>query len=637
MRKMLIALFALTIGMGSVMADSNISLEDEKEEKKRKKGKDETLFDTFRRNASKAIGRPLKGTIGGSSENHLLTKEKIDENRKGAVDISTRANKLTKEEYRKIGKVALSLGLRVGNEGDHLHIDDNIKDKKGKTLNRVFTRKQGTKEDDAYFKSLKEEDMDTFENDPVIKAKSSMFDNRVLNNRSPHSIQDSVNIQDSSIKKEETMINKPLGKSIEEEEELLDVSNPIDRLNVKRQSQEVATRLRGRTEEEEEESRSKLKEFLDLTKRDAPLAALKYGMESPKFQELSRIEQDQAVEDAKDTNKLMEGSTQSQKDKSEGKQGSVKNEFLEAITYFLPSIAGLAIGGAIGGEAGAAEGAQLGMKAGESYYQAKERERERELKYGPQGQMRGRKFQQTEYTDKDGNPITYDPVANKHIKADGTEATADDFQNSKDARQARRLERTDKSLLLSEMKVKHSISKDTQLSDKQVDAFTAMKKVESGLDRIEKLKKDVATGLGIKQFRDAQELFNAAPKKYSELKAEAASVLADYINAISGKQVSDKEAERLKALIPSPEDAPRTFDAKMKAFKRITSSSYRALRGTILKGQPLKEGSLKNFDEELFKVQQIQEEEEEKKPAKSSISIQRQLEIIKKIKSGGNK
>jgi hypothetical protein len=333
----------------------------------------------------------------------------------------------------------------------------------------------------------------------------------------------------------------------------------------------------------------------------------------------------------------MESSTQSQKDKSEGKQGSVKNEFLEAITYFLPSIAGMAIGGAIAGEEGAASGAKLGMKAGESYYQAKERERERELKYGPQGQMRGRKFQQTEYTDKDGNPITYDPVANKHIKADGTEATADDFQNSKDARQARRLERTDKSLLLSEMKVKHSISKDTQLSDKQVDAFTAMKKVESGLGRIEKLKKDVATGLGIKQFRDAQELFNKAPKKYSELKAEAASVLADYINAISGKQVSDKEAERLKALIPSPEDSPRTFDAKMKAFKRITSSGYRALRGTILKGQPLKEGSLKNFDEELFKVQQIQEEEEEKKPAKSSISIQRQLEIIKKIKSGGNK
>lgn len=397
MRKMLIALFALTIGMGSVMADSNISLEDEKEEKKRKKGKDETLFDTFRRNASKAIGRPLKGTIGGSSENHLLTKEKIDENRKGAVDISTRANKLTKEEYRKIGKVALSLGLRVGNEGDHLHIDDNIKDKKGKTLNRVFTRKQGTKEDGAYFKSLKEEDMDTFENDPVIKAKSSMFDNRVLNNRSPHSIQDSVNIQDSSIKKEETMINKPL----EEEEE----EGKIDKARIKANTA-----------------------FMEISKAG---------------QELSEVQKRAFQKEQLNFDNQMATATETEQKKSNGEQVSAKDNFMQAITYFLPSIAGLAIGGAIGGEAGAAQGAQLGMKAGEGYRQSTlAREKFEYQKEKDVADRRARsvvtpkKQQSADWMTKDKKPVVFDPEEGVYKTTEGEVVPSGKLMSSKNYRQA---------------------------------------------------------------------------------------------------------------------------------------------------------------------------------------------------------
>lgn len=58
-----------------------------------------------------------------------------------------------------------------------------------------------------------------------------------------------------------------------------------------------------------------------------------------------------------------------QQDAAQNKTPSTKDSFIEALTFFLPSVVGGVVGSAIGGDAGAAQGAQLGLKAGTAFSQ----------------------------------------------------------------------------------------------------------------------------------------------------------------------------------------------------------------------------------------------------------------------------
>ena len=94
---------ALSVALGST--ESKMAERDPKVIKK---------YSSFLEQASKAIGRNIDATTGGKSKNHRL----------GALDIGKYSNKLTDKEYDLIGKLAIDHGFRVGDEANHLHIDD---------------------------------------------------------------------------------------------------------------------------------------------------------------------------------------------------------------------------------------------------------------------------------------------------------------------------------------------------------------------------------------------------------------------------------------------------------------------------------------------------------------------------------
>ena len=79
------------------------------------------------------IQRPLNYTTEGTSHNHI----------KGALDIGTYSNRLSRTEYINIGKLALDFGYRLGDEVNHLHIDDNYTTKKGITKPLIFLKRRG--------------------------------------------------------------------------------------------------------------------------------------------------------------------------------------------------------------------------------------------------------------------------------------------------------------------------------------------------------------------------------------------------------------------------------------------------------------------------------------------------------------
>ena len=82
-------------------------------------------FKSFIDTAEDIAGHKLVITTGGSSLNHKLS----------ALDIGK--SQLTDEQYDAIGKLAIDMGFRVGDEGDHLHIDDTIRKQEAKAKEDV--------------------------------------------------------------------------------------------------------------------------------------------------------------------------------------------------------------------------------------------------------------------------------------------------------------------------------------------------------------------------------------------------------------------------------------------------------------------------------------------------------------------
>jgi hypothetical protein len=77
-------------------------------------------YKSFIDTAEDIAGKKLVITTGGSSLNHRLA----------ALDIGK--SQLTDEQYDAIGKLAIDMGFRVGDEADHLHIDDTIRKQEAK-------------------------------------------------------------------------------------------------------------------------------------------------------------------------------------------------------------------------------------------------------------------------------------------------------------------------------------------------------------------------------------------------------------------------------------------------------------------------------------------------------------------------
>jgi GH24 family phage-related lysozyme (muramidase) len=308
---MLIALFALTIGMGSVMGEDRF---------KRLRNREGLRLNTYKDSLGKntiGIGHLItdeeeeSGLIYGIPFKKGITEKQAEEIKNKDIE---KHDKETDASLKKYGlDKTLNEFQKIAVKDASFQLGSNWLDEHKKTRKLLQEGK---------FKEAGEE------------AKNSVW-----YKQTPKRVDDfqrNINRKTEAI--EESMINKPL----EEEEE--EKKPSVDELRQKFNARAVEN--------------------------------------TPAGQQLSEVQKRAVAKETLNPENQTNGATESQKKKSTGEQVSAKDSFMEAITYFLPSIAGMAIGGAIAGEEGAASGAKLGMKAGESYYQAKERAQERALKYG---------------------------------------------------------------------------------------------------------------------------------------------------------------------------------------------------------------------------------------------------------------
>lgn len=105
-----------------------------------------SYYDDFIKEAERRLGRRLVITTAGSSLNHMLKKGEKDI---GALDIGKKGNNLSDEEYDMLGKLAADFGYRIGDEADHLHVDDTKRvqeDKAREEVEEYYDKKEGSPE-----------------------------------------------------------------------------------------------------------------------------------------------------------------------------------------------------------------------------------------------------------------------------------------------------------------------------------------------------------------------------------------------------------------------------------------------------------------------------------------------------------
>lgn len=127
--------------------------------------------------------------------------------------------------------------------------------------------------------------------------------------------------------------------------------------------EEMAQDLRKPASVEEEEEKT-----VDAKRQEFNANAIQ---NTPGGQNMSEVQKRKVMKEQTNSENQVRSSAETQKKKASGEQISTKDNFMEAITFFLPSIVGGVVGHAIGGGEGAAQGVQMGMKGAADYRSAK--------------------------------------------------------------------------------------------------------------------------------------------------------------------------------------------------------------------------------------------------------------------------
>ena len=251
-------------------------------------------------------------------------------------------------------------------------------------------------------------------------------------------------------------------------------------------------------------------------------------------------------------------------EKAEQGKGGVADNFSAALMHFVPLVAGSAL---FGLEAGVA--AQEGtLKAAEMQRKAGLEERKviaEERRAGP-----------AEMTDFQRESLQL-------------RKEALDLEKGAEKRRTEGLE-------LNRDKFGFSKQQASQLSGKQAEKLEDILKVEASVDRIDELRASVATGPLAGRIQTFGQWADLAPESFTKMKSQTTATLADYVKSISGAQVSVEEAKRLQAIIPSVNDAPDVFKAKLEEFTSIVQRNKKAFAESIRTGQPLKAGTVAGLD-----------------------------------------
>lgn len=272
---------------------------------------------------------------------------------------------------------------------------------------------------------------------------------------------------------------------------------------------------------------------------------------------------------------------------------SVADQFTNALTYFAPNIIGMAIGGLFEGSAGAIAGEEkAGALAGQyrkdkmaqEAHKAKledmrqdnitnarrvemEAARLRQVGVKPSKQQQAKGFFEK---GEDGSlmPLSYNPDSGQYWNPfTGKVVKLENIYSDAERR-----------LLQSK-----------ELTGKQQEADAGFRSTLQGLAVIGELKASgINTGPMSGRLGKVGEKLGLASEEFTSLKAETENIKASFLKAMSGAQVSDREAARLAQIIPNIEDDDVAFDAKMRTFSNIVNRNKQAMLESIKTGQPLK-------------------------------------------------
>lgn len=278
----------------------------------------------------------------------------------------------------------------------------------------------------------------------------------------------------------------------------------------------------------------------------------------------------------------------------EGEKMSVSDQFVNALTYFGPNMLGMAIGGLFEGTEGAIAGGEAASGLAKQYRDDKMKEEAHKAKLedtlvdnatnarrvdmeekrmnaksGGKGMFKWQQAKGLYEKDADGklHPLSY-------------EANSGEYVNTLTGK------KVDPKNIYSD--AQRRMIQSGQLSGKQQEAVSGFDSTLRGLASIDELKGDVNTGYFAGKGQKIGEKFGFADESFTSLKAETENIKASFLKAMSGAQVSDREAARLAQIIPNIEDDDNVFSAKSGTFRKIVERNKDALLASIRTGQPLK-------------------------------------------------
>lgn len=317
--------------------------------------------------------------------------------------------------------------------------------------------------------------------------------------------------------------------------------------------------------------------------------------------DLPESEKKKVRRDRQNIDKITNATARAAQAEAQGEEPSIKDKFLGALTFFLPEIVGGATGALIGGSEGLVAGVERGGVLGQQLRDAEIQQRQlgqkdraldiqedRAQMLGPGG-VAPRALQQSDFIDVEtGTPAIFNPNTGQYFTAEGEIIPAERIASGVQ-------ERFERSQSLREKGDERQSAKAAELSNTQVSSLANIGKVESGLNRIEKLADRVNTGILAGPTQSAGELAGLSSADFTQLKTETSNLINDYTKALSGAQVSEAEAVRIARVIPSVNDDDDVFKTKLNTFRDIVKANKGELSKAIEQGQPLKQSTINNM------------------------------------------
>lgn len=314
----------------------------------------------------------------------------------------------------------------------------------------------------------------------------------------------------------------------------------------------------------------------------------------------------------------------------EGKPLGLLDTFVQTASFFIPQALGMVVGGALEGTEGAVAGGELGGALGQQYRQYQQDQQKLGLAQHAEARQtrEGIVDRSIKIQALDPNSLE-NKLATEKLAVSKGRLQLDQINTARLAKEQRlREQRSERDYKLREAKFGLDKVKESQLSDSQVKDLNGVKEVTrqlssfnfNGLNSsgpVEGRIKSFAESLGISKDVD-----------FIELKAQTGSVLAKYMQSISGSAISEREATRLIGNLPTVKDNSVAFISKLNRFQRELDISLKSKVDSITKGQELRAESAKKF---------LEKDKPIKSTAITRENPRSELERLRKLKASKGK